>query len=407
MDYRHIWPPITDETVQAVLGQITPDDISYYKRQGVFIKFEDAFKESIGRKHALVVSSGTAALHTAMVACELGPDDEVIVPAYTFYATATPLFQTGALPVLVDAAESDGNIDPAKIEAAITARTKAVIVTHMWGMPCDMDAIYEISQRHGLRLIEDCSHAHGALYKGRPVGSFGDIAIWSLQGQKLVTGGEGGIVLTDEDNLHYRALLFGQYNKRCLQEIPEGHPLRKYAVTGMGLKLRAHPFAIAMAHQQFQHLGGWHASMNRNASRLTELMSGIDGIQLPVLQHVGDEPSWYAYTFRVTRPLAISTKQFCEELNIAGIVDADMPGSTCPLNLLPLFQNPGPLFPSYDGKIAYSPGDFPVAEAFFGSAIKLPIDIDESPEYHHVLEGIAATVQSVLEEHSIPVRSSA
>lgn len=401
-DFRHVWPPITDATREAVLAQLDdPSDISYYKRQGVFVEFEDAFKDSVGRRHALVVSSGTAALHTAMVACGLGPGDEIIAPAYTFYATVTPVFQTGAVPVLVDAQLSDGNIDPAGIEASITPRTKAVAVTHMWGMPCDMDAITAICQKYKLRLIEDCSHAHGALYMGRPLGSFGDIAIWSLQGQKLVTGGEGGIIVTDTDELHYRSLLFGQYNKRCLQEIPEDHPLRTYAVTGMGLKLRAHPFAIAMANQQFKQLPTWHAAMNRNAALLTELLADTEGLLLPRLQHMGDEPSWYAYTFRVTQPLSISTKQFCEELNKAGLEDADMPGSTRPLNLLPLFQDPSPIFPMYTGKVGYRPGDFPVAEQFFASAIKVPIGISETPEYHQVLSKYATIIRQKLREFAV------
>jgi len=401
MSYTHEWPIITDETVKAVTDQMTPSGISYYKRQGVFVEFEDAFKGSLGRKHALVVSSGTAALHAAMVACQFGPGDEVIAPVYTFYATVTPIFQTGALPVLVEARASDGNIDPKAIEAAITPRTKAVLITHMWGMPCDMDAIVAICKRHGLLLIEDCSHAHGALYKGRPVGSFGDIAIWSLQGQKLVTGGEGGILVTDTDDLYYRSLLFGQYNKRCKQEIPPDHPLYRYAVTGMGLKLRAHPFAIAMANQQFEQLPVWHAAMNRNAGRLTELLGDAEGLILPRPLHDGDEPSWYAYTFRVACDLQISTKQFCEELNHAGVRDADMPGSTCPLNLLPLFQDPGPLFPAYADKLGYWPGDFPVAEQFFNTAIKLPIGVSEETEYIGILEGYADIIRVLLRKYAV------
>jgi dTDP-4-amino-4,6-dideoxygalactose transaminase len=140
-----------------------------------------------------------------------------------------------------------------EIEKKITDKTKAIVVTHMWGIPCDMDAITVIAKKHNLRLLEDCSHAHGAKFNEQKVGTFGDAAVWSLQGQKTVTGGEGGILLTDDGEIHTRALLLGQYNKRCKQEIPRDHPLYQYALTGFGLKLRAHPLAIAMADQQFDH----------------------------------------------------------------------------------------------------------------------------------------------------------
>src|SRR5581483_4466177 len=257
------------DTEAAVLQQLQGGEISIYDHSGIFKAFEDRYAASLDRTHALVVSSGTAALHTAMMAAAFAPGDEVICPAYTFYATVTPIFQTGALPILCDAG-TDGNIDPVRISRLITPRTKAVIVTHMWGMPCDLDPILVLCRQQGLLLIEDCSHAHGAQYKGRPVGSQGDIAVFSLQGQKIITGGEGGILLTNHTELYERALLFGQYNKRCKQEIRQDSPYYAYAVTGFGLKLRAHPLAIAIANEQFTHLSQWHAAKQKNAQYLTQ-----------------------------------------------------------------------------------------------------------------------------------------
>jgi len=394
--YQYKWPHITQATKKAVQRQLDTEEISIYDGSGIFTVFEAAYATSLGRKYALVVSSGTAALHTAMVAAGFGPDDEVICPAYTFFASVTPIFQTGAVPILCDA-QADGNIDPRKIEALVTLKTKAVLVTHMWGMPCDMDAIVKLCKRHSLTLIEDCSHAHGAIYKGKPVGFHGDIAVFSLQGQKIVTGGEGGILLTDSTEFYERSLLFGQYNKRCKQEIRPQSPYYEYATTGFGLKLRAHPFAVAMANEQFQHLPEWHTTKQRHARYLNERLAAYDQLVLPVPRHRNDEPSWYAYTFRI-KPgaLTASTQEFCAKLNKAGLVDADIPGSTCPLNLLKLFQAPAVLFPAYKGKVAYRPGDFPMAEAFYASAIKLPIDVYDTAEYRAVLDEYVSIIADVL-----------
>lgn len=399
--YKHTWPHITEDTKRAVLSQLEIEEISIYNRSGIFEKFEDAFVQFLGVKYGLVVSSGTAGLHTAMVACNFQPGDEVICPAYTFYASVTPIFQTGAIPVLCDA-DLDGNIDPTKIESLITPRTKAMIVTHMWGIPCDMDAISSICKKHDLKLIEDCSHAHGATYKGKKVGSFGDVAVFSLQGQKIITGGEGGIVVTSSKEIYYRALLFGHYNKRCLQEIDKDTKYYEYAVTGFGLKLRAHPFAIAMANEQFSHLDEWHRIKKENAEYLSKQLKSISGVVLPAAKNKDDEPSWYAYTILIdSSKLSISTKEFCNKLIEAGITDADMPGSTCPLNLLKLFQEPGFLFPYYSKRVRYMPGDFPVAEHFFFNAIKFPIDTSETKEYREVLDSYAEIIGSTLERYRV------
>lgn len=397
--YKHVWPRITQETKDAVASELDKGEISIYDRSGVFEAFEDVYAKFHNRKHALVVNSGTSALHTAMVACGLSVGDEVICPAYTFHASVSPLFHTGAVPVLCDA-QDDGNINPELIESFITPRTKAVIITHMWGVPCDIDAILAICKKHSLKLIEDCAHAHGAMYKGSPIGSHGDVAAFSIQGPKIITGGEGGVLLTNDTEIYERSLLFGHYNKRCKQEIRKESPYYDYAVTGFGLKLRAHPFAIAMAYEQFNHLNEWHIAKHKNAEYLNDQLVKCTELELPMPADPQIEPSWYAYTFRIKpNAISISTQEFCNKLVEAGIVDADMPGSTCPLNLLKLYQEPGLLFPSYANKVAYKQGDFPVAESFYSRAIKLPVDVIDSEEYRSVLDGYAKIITNMLREY--------
>jgi perosamine synthetase len=399
--YKFIWPKITARTKRAVLNELEKGEISIYDRSGIFEKFENKFAKFYGVKYALLTSSGTSALHSAMIACNFKKGDEVICPAYTFYATVSPIFQTGAVPILCDSRLSDGNIDPKKIEPLITSKTKAVIITHMWGMPCAVKEIKKICKKHNLLLIEDCSHAHGAEVDGKPIGSFGDIAAFSLQGQKIITGGEGGIIITNNRDFYDRALLFGHYNKRCKQEMNPSSPLYKYAVTGFGLKLRAHPFAIAMADEQFDHLVKWVDSKNKNAKYLTKLLKNVHGIKLPNFDK-DIYPSWYAYTIQFEEGrFDISTDEICKELINKGLLDADKPGSTCPLELLPLFRDPSPLFPEYKGLVQYKVGDFPVAEKFFNETIKVPIDIYQNKYYKNVLQDYAQTIKEVVKNHLI------
>ena len=190
IDRRHyVWPPITERTREAVLRQLE-ESISIYDRSGIIEKLEDKFAQYHGKKHALLTNSGTSALHSMYVGADLRGGDEVICPAYTFYATVTPLFFTGAIPVLADS-KSDGNIDPQDIERKITEKTRAIVVTHMWGLPCDMDAIIKIAQQHNLLLFEDASHAYGATFRSRRTGTFGDVSAFSLQAQKTLIGGNG------------------------------------------------------------------------------------------------------------------------------------------------------------------------------------------------------------------------
>lgn len=397
------WPVITPSIESAVKKQLH-ESISIYDRSGIIAQFEDGFAKYHGKKFALLTSSGTAAIHSMFVAAGIKPDDEIICPAYTFYATATPLFHVGAIPVLCDADET-GNIDPDRIEPLISPRTKGVVVTHMWGIPCKMDKILSLCRKHRLLLFEDTSHAHGAKYKDRLAGTWGDVSAWSLQGQKIISGGEGGILLTDDKEVYYRALLFGHYNKRCKQEIPQDHPLAKFSITGMGLKLRIHPLAAAIAKEQFSHLDDWIAQKEEYAKLMTDRLKKLPGIH-PPKQYNNSQPSWYAYVFQYHEEEldGLSVERFFAALQAEGCSDADRPGSTCPLNLLPLFQDPSQLFPACAGKIKYSRGEFPVAESFFQKAIKLPVWC--LPADRDIVNGYLGAIEKVVRYHKDLLRGS-
>jgi dTDP-4-amino-4,6-dideoxygalactose transaminase len=289
--------------------------------------------------------------------------------------------------------DSSGNISPDEIIKKITPKTKAVIITHMWGIPCDMDRIVKICKEHNLLLFEDISHAFGAMYKGKKVGTFGDAAACSLQAQKVLTGGEGGFFITNNNEMFYRALLLGHYNKRCKNEIPESSELRKYSLTGMGLKLRIHPLAAAIALEQFDKVDKILINRNNFARQIYDELQTFKEIEI-LMPSKDESSSWYALIikYRGKQPI----QEFYNKLHEKGLVEMDMPGSTVPLHLLPLFQSPEYLFPDYKGKLNYKKGDFPNSEKFASGIIKMPVwSMKKEKKYvDKYIRGIREVIQS-------------
>lgn len=396
---HYVWPRITQDVEQAVIKQLHTT-VSIYDRSGVINEFETIFADYHGRKYALLSNSGTNAIYSMFEGLELRSGDEVICPVYTFFATVSPLMHTGATPIFCDCG-NNGNISPTEIEKRVTQRTKAIVVTHMWGIPCDMDAIVSICRKHNLRLLEDCSHAHGAKYGGKLVGTFGDAAAWSLQGQKIITGGEGGIMLTDNNDLHCRALLQGHYNKRCKQEIPPDHPLAAFNTTGFGLKFRAHPLAVAMAQEQFSHLNEWLAQRQFYAERMTFAFNQFPFLKTP--QVVGGRAGWYAYVmqFDATKSNGISINLFTKAVLAEGLIELDRPRSTGTLHQLPLFTNPNKVLPRlYPRSRECDQQPFPEAERFYDNALKLPVWTfhDEEQMVDLYINGIVKVASVVKED---------
>jgi perosamine synthetase len=398
---HYIWPRITPELEASVFEQLH-ESLSLYNKSGIFARFETAFAHYHQRSYALVENAGTSALYGIYEGIGLGPGDEVIVPAYTFFATVSPLMHTGAVPIFCDCNE-DGNIDPEQIESLITPRCKAIMITHMWGMPCDMDRIVQICQRHKLLLLEDCSHAHGARYKGKKVGTLSHAAAWSLQGQKIITGGEGGILLTDDATLYHRALLQGHYNNRCKQEIDREDPLFEFALTGFGLKLRAHPLAIAIAFQQFKHLDEWLEQKQRYAEQFIKALSLYPFLKMP--RFVDKQPSWYAFIIQYDEACAngVSVDNFHRALLAEGLAEVDRPGSTRPIYNLPLFTRPHQALPRLYQKSLSQTQMFPGAETFYRQTLKLPVWAfsDEQSLVNSYIEGVQKVSDAVLKTPEI------
>jgi len=270
------WPWITDEDRKAVMNALEQATPWRYPLPSVSA-LEKEWAEYVGMKHCLAANSGTASLHMAVAAAEIGPGDEVLVPAFTFLASASCVMHSNGIPIFVDVEPRTATIDPAKLEERITEKTKAIVAVDIHGLPCEYDAIHAIARKHGLVVIEDGAQAHGALYRGKKVGGLGDSAGCSLNGSKNLSAlGEGGLFTTDKDkfyDLAQRVRMFGEV-------VEPGKP-RQYNAYIMGWNYRMDELQAAFALSQLRRLDQMTAHRQRNCERLTERLEQLPGIETP------------------------------------------------------------------------------------------------------------------------------
>ena len=251
---------------------------------------EDGFAALCGTRHAVAVSNGTTALVGALAALGIGPGDEVIVPAFTFVASANAVLETGADVRLVDVGD-DFCLDPDAVAAAIGPRTRAILPVHLYGRPADMDALVPLAAEHGLPLVEDAAQAHGARHRGRPVGGYG-VATFSFYATKNLAAGEGGMVTTDDDGVADRLRVLRNQGMR-----------ERYVYEVVGHNWRMSELAAAVVLPQLRTYAEQVARRRTNAARLTDLLSDVPGLVLPgVAAH--QDPVWHQYTVRATGPVS-------------------------------------------------------------------------------------------------------
>ncbi|HEX9012512.1 MAG TPA: DegT/DnrJ/EryC1/StrS family aminotransferase, partial [Anaerolineaceae bacterium] len=281
-------------------------------------------------KFGVAVTNGTAALEVTMAALGIRPGDEVIVPDFTFIATASAVLFAGALPVLVDVSPETYCIDPEAVEAAITPRTRAIAAVHMGGHPADLDALKVIAEKHGLRLVEDASHAHGSEWRGRRVGAIGDIGTFSFQQSKLMTAGEGGIVVTNDPELEKMARSVHDCGRM------PGEWFYAHFIYGSNYRLSEWQGAILSA--QLSRAGENNEIRQRSAAFLDREMAKIEGITPQKLDPRVTCNGHYAYIFHVDRQAfaGISTEQFIQAFNAEGFPNQ---ASYPPLHELAVFQS--------------------------------------------------------------------
>lgn len=363
------WPEITQADKDAVLAVL---------ERGVFTGvhspevtgLERDWAEFTGSKYVLSLNSGTAALHAALFAAGVGPGDEVITTAFSFSGTFLPILHQNAIPIFVDIDPRTYNIDVSQIEAKITERTRAVIPVHIHGLPADMDEILALAEKYDLVVIEDACQAHGATYKGRMAGTIGDMGCFSLHAAKNLSGGEGGLLNTDNEAYAERARLIRAFGE---QVGDKQEKIRSYSSYTIGWNYRAQELPAALARSQLKRLPHYNEIARRNGRYLTQELDKIEGLIPP---YVPPDRTTIYHKYRIrfdpdVLGLRIPAVEFRDRLLAA--LEAEGVAVTLwhvtPMTSFPIFQRLNEGYgkgcpwscPFYGREIRYSPDEYPEA----------------------------------------------
>jgi perosamine synthetase len=281
-------PKIGEEEVQAVVKVLRSGMLTSGLGAGLEVTaFERGFAKMAGAKHAVAVNTGTAALHAAVMAVGVKHGGEVILPSFTFVATAEAVVLAGAKPVFADIDPQTYNLSPSSVEKAVTKKTKAILPVDLYGFSADMKPLREIAAKHDLALVEDAAQAHGATYEGKPSGAFADAACWSLYASKNMTTGEGGVVTTNNTEIDETLRMIRTHGEKA-----------KYASLMLGTNYRMSEMQAAIGNVQLQKLPSFAAKRRENAQKLTEILKKNSKLVLPYESN-DRLHSWYLYTARI------------------------------------------------------------------------------------------------------------
>ena len=365
VDLARQYQQIAQETDAAILAVLKS---GYYIGGPVVSEFEQQFAEYVGTSHAIGCNSGTDALYLAILALEIGPGDEVITPSFTFFATAEMVSQTGATPVFVDIDPLTFNLDPHKLEAAITSKTKAIIPVHLFGQAVDMTTVTAIAEKHHLFVIEDCAQATGAKWQDKQVGSWGHINAFSFFPTKNLGGcGDGGAVTTNDPVLADKVRMLKEHGSR-----------QRYFHEAIGINSRLDALQAAILQIKLRYLDEWNQQRRQAAQLYTELLTPIPHLILPT-EIDGGEHVWNQYTIRIQNndSQEISRNAVREKLQESGVIS--MIYYPIPLHLQVVYQNLG-----------YPLGSFPQTEAIAEQVLSLPmfpgINIEEQKQVAYALK---------------------
>lgn len=349
-----------DEAVQRVL-----QSGSYIG--GVEVEsFENAFADFCGARHVVGVANGLDALKLALLALDVGPGDEVIVPSHTFIATWLAVSQCGATPVPVEPTEGGYNIDPHRVANHITPRTKGIIPVHLYGEPADLAPLIDIANRHGLFVLEDAAQAHGAVYRGRRIGSHGHAVAWSFYpGKNLGAFGDGGALSTNDETLANRVRMLGNYGSRT-----------KYINDAIGYNSRLDPIQAAVLSAKLPRIDEWNARRSAIAERYSQAFASL--LATPAIPQEHQGHAWHLYVIRHPK-----RDQLQQQLSGAGITT------------LIHYPRPPHLQEAY-ASLGFGPSSFSVAEQYAATLLSLPIGPHLTPiQVDHVIDAVMSGVSSI------------
>ncbi len=403
------WPIVTEEDEQAVLEVLRAGRMS---ATNITKQFEDEFAAWMGMEHALAYPNGTEALRGAMWACGVGAGDEIICPSITYWASCTQALSLGATVNFADIDPDTLCIDPNDIEHRIGPNTRAIVVVHYSAYPADMDAILAISRKHGIKVIEDTSHAVGSKYKGRLCGTMGDVAGMSMMSGKSFAIGEGGMLVTNDREIYERAIAYGHYertgvatNYNPADAQVTSDDLKVYAGIPLGgFKHRMNQTCSAMGRVQLKHHDRRMAEINSAMNRFWDLLDNVPGLRAhrPAADSGSYKGGWYfpLGLYRAEELGGLACEKFCEAVKAEG-VNRCFAGANKPLHLHPAFHTADLFHQGKPTAIAFGqrdvrqgPGTLPVSERIQEIVFGLPWFKHDRPE---IIEQYAAAFRKVAE----------
>lgn len=394
------WPILTEEDEAAALQVIRDNSFS---GTDITEKFQDEFAAWQGRKYALAYCNGTLSLTAAMFAIGLSMGDEIICPTKTYWASVTQAQNFGATPVFCNIDEHL-SMDPADLERCVSDRTKAIMVVHYSGYPCDMDPIMAIAEKYNLYVIEDVSHAQGGLYKGKKLGNFGHVAAMSLMSGKSFAAGELGILVTDDRRIYERAIAFAHYERNNEKYIVESEDLKPYAHIALGgVKGRANQLCSALARGQLKYYDERCAEIRKAMNYFWDLLEGVPGIRaIRVDESTGSNMAGWYNPLGLYLPEelhGLSAGRFCEALRAEGINSWDG-GNYC-LHTHALFKTMDLYGAGKPSRIAFT--DHDVREDDDKCDPSIELHCFSVPWFKHFepewIEKYAAAIRKVVENH--------
>jgi len=360
-------PDITEKEIDAVCAVLRSPELSLGPK---LKEFELAFSRYIGRKQAVAVNSGTSGLFLCMLASEIGPGDEVITTPFTFISSATCIMMAGAKPVFVDIEPVNLNIDPSKIEPRITSRTKAVLPVEVFGNPAGIDRVCQIAQKHNLAVIEDSCEALGSASNGRKVGTFGTMSVFAFYPNKQITTGEGGIILTDDDDLADMCV--------SLRNQGRGKTSGWLGHERLGYNYRLSDINCALGIVQLSRIDEIKAKRRQVAKWYQEMLADDDRLITPA-EPDGCEMSWFVFVVRLTEKFTLQQRN--RILEVMRSRDIQVSNYFSPVHLQPFMAE----------RFGYKLGDFPVTESVCSRTIALPF-------YNNLTKDEVAIVCKTLKE---------